>query len=172
MTLVHVQPHSQVLKAATAMKTHCKLEVSWGVGSMLKSLQKQLQRRHRQLCLKMDTIVSHKYTPPPFYQPDLVWKWKSISILGYCGLRTVSKVTTLLKFHSKDLLYILWVGRTAAVVINLCKLCWWASSVWSHISSLPKGITILWRVQYLLGWSTHITCMNFMCPVVIVLPST
>ena len=57
MTLVHVQPRPQVLKAATATKTDCELEGSWGIVSMLKSLQKQLQRRHRQRCLKIDTLI-------------------------------------------------------------------------------------------------------------------
>ena len=31
MTLVHVQPRPQVLKAATATKTDCELEGSWGI---------------------------------------------------------------------------------------------------------------------------------------------
>ena len=45
------------VKAATAMKTDCQLEGSWGIVSMLKSLQTQLQRRHRQWCLKIDTLI-------------------------------------------------------------------------------------------------------------------
>ena len=53
MTLVHVQPRSRVLKAATATKTDCQFEGSWGIVSMLKSLQKQLQTRHRQRCLEI-----------------------------------------------------------------------------------------------------------------------
>ena len=57
MTLAHVQPCSRVLKAATTMKTDCQFEGSWGIISMLKSFQKQLQRRHRQQCLKTDTLI-------------------------------------------------------------------------------------------------------------------
>ena len=53
MTLVHVQPRPRVLKVATAMKTFCELGRSWGIVSMLKSLQKQLQRRRRQQYLKV-----------------------------------------------------------------------------------------------------------------------
>ena len=57
MTLVHVQLHSQVLKAATVLKTDCQFEGSWGIVSMLKPLQEQLQRRHRQRCLKIDILI-------------------------------------------------------------------------------------------------------------------
>ena len=57
MTLVHVQPRSQVLKAATATKTDCQFEGYWGIVSILKSLQKQLQRRRRQRCLEIDTVI-------------------------------------------------------------------------------------------------------------------
>ena len=57
ITLVHVQPRSRVLKAATATKTDCQLKGSWGIVSMLKPLQKQPQRRHRQRCLKIDTLI-------------------------------------------------------------------------------------------------------------------
>ena len=42
---------------STATKIYCKLERSWGIISMLKSLQKQLQRRHKQRCLKIDTLL-------------------------------------------------------------------------------------------------------------------
>ena len=44
--LVHVQLRPWVFKAATATKIYCELGRSWGIVSMLKSLQKQLQRRH------------------------------------------------------------------------------------------------------------------------------
>ena len=57
MTLVHAQLRSRVLKAATTTKTDCVFEGSWGIVSMLKSLQKQLQRRHRQRCLEIDTLI-------------------------------------------------------------------------------------------------------------------
>ena len=33
------------------------MEGSWGIIHMLKSLQTQLQRRHRQRCLKIDTFI-------------------------------------------------------------------------------------------------------------------
>ena len=55
--LLHVQLCPPVFKAATMTKTDCKLEGSWGIVLMLKSLQKQLQRRHRQWCLKMSTLI-------------------------------------------------------------------------------------------------------------------
>ena len=45
-----------MLKAATATKLICQLEVSWGITLILKSLQKQLQRRHRQQGLKIDSF--------------------------------------------------------------------------------------------------------------------
>ena len=57
VTLVHIQPHPLVLKAATATKTDCKLEGSWDTVSTLKSLQTHLQRMHRQRCLKIDTPI-------------------------------------------------------------------------------------------------------------------
>ena len=54
--LVQVQLRPGVFKAATATKIYCGLGRSWGIVSMLKSLQKQLQRRHKQQCLKIDTL--------------------------------------------------------------------------------------------------------------------
>ena len=54
--LVHVQLRPWVFKAATATKIYCELGRSWGIVSMLKSLQKQLQRRHKQQCLKIHTL--------------------------------------------------------------------------------------------------------------------
>lgn len=56
MNLVHVQPDPQVLKVATAMKIDRGLQGSWSILSMY-ALQKQLQRRHRQWHLKIDTFT-------------------------------------------------------------------------------------------------------------------
>ena len=44
-----------MFKAAT--KIYCEFERSWGIILMLKSLQKQLQRRYKQRCLKIDTLL-------------------------------------------------------------------------------------------------------------------
>ena len=41
MTLIYVQLHSRVLKAATMTKTDYKLEESWSIILMLKSLFKE-----------------------------------------------------------------------------------------------------------------------------------
>ena len=35
----------------------CELEGSWGIISVLKYFQKQLHRRHRQWCVKRDTLI-------------------------------------------------------------------------------------------------------------------
>ena len=43
--------------AASPVTIYCKLGRSCGIISMLKSLQKHLQRRHKQLCLKIDTLL-------------------------------------------------------------------------------------------------------------------
>ena len=50
--LVHVQLRPRIVKTATVTRTDCELEGSWGIILMLKSIQKQLQRRHRQQCVK------------------------------------------------------------------------------------------------------------------------
>ena len=55
--VVHVQLRPWVFKAASTTKIYCKLGRSWGIVLMLKSLQKQLQRRHKQQCLKIDTLL-------------------------------------------------------------------------------------------------------------------
>ena len=50
--LVHVQLRPRIVKTATVTRTDCELKGSWGIILMLKSIQKQLQRRHRQQCVK------------------------------------------------------------------------------------------------------------------------
>ena len=55
--LAHVQLRPRVFKVATATKIYCKLGRCCGIVSMLKSLQKQLQRRYTQQCLKIDTLL-------------------------------------------------------------------------------------------------------------------
>ena len=74
MTLVHVQPRSRVLKAATATKTGCQFEGSWGIVSMLKSLQKQLQRRQT-------TVSGNRNTNPIIY----VFRTVVLSLLASTG---------------------------------------------------------------------------------------
>ena len=44
-----------VFSCAPEQKKDWEMEGSWGIVSMLKSLQMQLQRRHRQQCLTIDT---------------------------------------------------------------------------------------------------------------------
>ena len=47
----------------------CELGRSWGIVSMLKSLQKQLQRRHKQQCLKIHTLFRIlMFFGRPFYR--------------------------------------------------------------------------------------------------------
>ena len=63
MTLVHVQSHPRVLKAATVMKTDCKLEGSSGIVSMLKSLQKPQVRKssyHDENWLQIGGVLGHR----------------------------------------------------------------------------------------------------------------
>ena len=54
--LAHVQLRPWVFKAATATKIYCKLVRSWGIVSILKSLQKQLQGRQK------TTVSENRYT--------------------------------------------------------------------------------------------------------------
>ena len=49
-------PCSAAPLSVPATKIYCELGRSWGIVSMLKSLQKQLQRRHKQQCLKTYTF--------------------------------------------------------------------------------------------------------------------
>ena len=58
--LVHAQLCPWVFKAATATKLYYEFERPWDIISMLKSLQKQLQRRHKQRCLKIRRYTSPK----------------------------------------------------------------------------------------------------------------
>ena len=61
--LVHAQLCPWVFKAATAMTIYCEFGRgggSWGIVSTLKSLQKQLQRRHKQRYLKIRRYTSPK----------------------------------------------------------------------------------------------------------------
>ena len=44
-------------EASSLLRNIANLGESWGIVSMLKALQKQLQRSHQQQCLKIDTLL-------------------------------------------------------------------------------------------------------------------
>ena len=57
MTLVYVQLPPPSAQSSYNDKTDCKLEKCWGIRLMLKHLQKQLHRRRRQWCFKIDPRI-------------------------------------------------------------------------------------------------------------------
>ena len=46
--------YSVLIQATTTPNINCQMKGPWDVVSLLKSLKKQLQRRHRRWCLKED----------------------------------------------------------------------------------------------------------------------
>ena len=53
----------------------------WGIVSMLKSLQKQLQRRHKQLCLKIDTLLRRLMFPDGHFNASSANRRQCASII-------------------------------------------------------------------------------------------